>query len=197
MAYQELEIGEDGLSRCGWVGKDPEYMRYHDEEWGVPQPGDQMMFEKIALEGFQAGLSWITILRRRPGFREAFHDFDIDTVANYTEADVERLMNDERIIRNKAKINAVIKNARITQQLISAKPGALYELVWSHQPAETNPARKVLADIPAVTAESEALSKTLRALGFSFVGPTTMYALMQSEGLVNDHLEGCHRSRSG
>lgn len=196
MPYQDLEIGEDGLARCGWVGKDPEYMRYHDEEWGVPQPGDQMVFEKIALEGFQAGLSWITILRRRPGFREAFHDFDIDTVANYTEADVERLMSDERIIRNTAKINAVIKNARITQQLISAKPGALYELVWSHQPAEKNPTRKVLADIPAVTAESEALSKTLRALGFSFVGPTTMYALMQSEGLVNDHLEGCHRSTS-
>jgi DNA-3-methyladenine glycosylase I len=171
-------------------------MRYHDEEWGVPQSGDQLMFEKIALEGFQAGLSWITILRRRPGFRDAFHDFDIDTVANYTEADVQRLMSDERIIRNTAKINAVIKNARITQQLISAKPGALYELVWLHQPAETNPARKVLADIPAVTAESEALSKTLRALGFSFVGPTTMYALMQSEGLVNDHLEGCHRSTS-
>ena len=195
MAYQDLEIGEDGLARCGWVGSDPEYMRYHDQEWGVPQPGDQLMFEKIALEGFQAGLSWITILRRRPGFRDAFHGFDIDTVANYTEADVERLMTDERIIRNKAKITSVIKNARITQELTRDNPGALYELVWSHKPEVQNPTRKVMSDIPAVTAESEALSKTLRKLGFSFVGPTTMYALMQSEGVVDDHLVGCHRAK--
>lgn len=195
MAYPDLVTGEDGLARCGWVGSDAEYMRYHDEEWGVPQPGDQLMFEKIALEGFQAGLSWITILRRRPGFREAFHGFDISTVANYTDADVERLMKDERIIRNKAKIIAVIKNAQITQELIRDNPGALYELVWSHKPAAQNHTRKGLADIPAVTAESEALSKTLRKLGFSFVGPTTMYALMQSEGVVDDHLVGCHRAQ--
>ena len=195
MAYKDLEIGEDGLARCGWVGSDAEYMRYHDEEWGVPQPGDQLMFEKIALEGFQAGLSWITILRRRPGFRDAFHDFDIDTVANYTEADVERLMTDERIIRNKAKITSVIKNAQITRELTRDNPGALYELVWSHKPVVHNPTRKVMSDIPAVTAESEALSNTLRKLGFSFVGPTTMYALMQSEGVVDDHLVGCHRSQ--
>ena len=194
MAYPNLVIGDDGLARCGWVGSDADYMRYHDEEWGVPQPGDQFMFEKIALEGFQAGLSWITILRRRPGFRAAFDNFDIATVANYTDADVDRLMNDERIIRNKAKINSVIKNARITQELIADNPGALYDLVWSHQPSVQNPTRKVMTDIPAVTAESEALSKTLRKLGFSFVGPTTMYALMQSEGLVDDHLVGCHRS---
>ena len=195
MAYKDLEFGVDGLARCGWVGSDPEYMRYHDEEWGVPQPGDQLMFEKIALEGFQAGLSWITILRRRPGFRDAFHDFDIDTIANFTDADVERLMNDERIIRNKAKITSVIKNARITQELIRDNPGALYDLVWSHKPEVHNPTRQVISDIPAVTAESEALSKTLRKLGFSFVGPTTMYALMQSEGLVDDHLAGCHRAQ--
>ncbi|MDH6422937.1 DNA-3-methyladenine glycosylase I [Aurantimicrobium minutum] len=195
MAYPNLVIGDDGLARCGWVGSDVEYMRYHDEEWGVPQPGDQFMFEKIALEGFQAGLSWITILRRRPGFRDAFHNFDIAKVANYTDADVDRLMNDERIIRNKAKINSVIKNARITQELIADNPGALYDLVWSHQPDVQNPTRKVMTDIPAVTAESEALSKTLRKLGFSFVGPTTMYALMQSEGLVDDHLVGCHKAQ--
>ena len=194
MAYQNLVTGEDGLARCGWVGSDAEYMRYHDEEWGVPQQGDQLMFEKIALEGFQAGLSWITILRRRPGFRDAFHNFDINTVANYSDADVERLMNDERIIRNKAKINAVIKNARITQEFIANNPGALCDLVWEHKPAVQNPTRKLLTDIPAVTEESEALSKTLRKMGFSFVGPTTMYALMQSEGLVDDHLVGCHQA---
>ena len=194
MAWQNLVTGDDGLNRCGWVGSDAEYMRYHDEEWGVPQPGDQLMFEKIALEGFQAGLSWITILRRRPGFRAAFHDFDINTVAGYTDADVVRIMNDERIIRNKAKINAVIKNARITQELIADNPGALYDLVWEHKPAVQNPTRNHITDIPAVTPESEALSKTLRKMGFSFVGPTTMYALMQSEGLVDDHVVGCHRA---
>ena len=194
MAWQNLITGDDGVSRCGWVTSDAEYMRYHDEEWGVPQPGDQLMFEKISLEGFQAGLSWITILRRRPGFRAAFHDFDINTVAAYTDADVERLMNDERIIRNKAKINAVIKNARITQELVADNPGALYDLVWEHKPDVQNPTRNQITDIPAVTPESEALSKTLRKLGFSFVGPTTMYALMQSEGLVDDHVEGCHRA---
>lgn len=195
MAYKDLEIGADGLARCGWVGSDAEYMRYHDEEWGVPQVGDQAMFEKIALEGFQAGLSWITILRRRPAFRTAFHDFDIDTVSAFDEVDVERLMSNEGIIRNRAKIKATIHNARITQQLVQESPGALYDLIWSFKPETTPPHRhKNMADIPAVTAESESLSKHLRKLGFSFVGPTTMYALMQSEGVVDDHLQGCHRA---
>ena len=182
------------MQRCAWVTKDQIYIDYHDTEWGKPITGEDALFERISLEGFQAGLSWITILRRRPGFREAFHDFDIDTVANYTEADVEQLMNDERIIRNKAKINAVIKNARITQELVANKPGALYDLVWEHKPAVQNPTRNHITDIPAVTPESEALSKKLRKMGFSFVGPTTMYALMQSEGLVDDHVVGCHRA---
>ena len=204
MAYKDLEIGEDGLARCGWVGSDPEYMRYHDEEWGVKLFGDNNFFEKIALEAFQAGLSWITILRRRPGFRDAFDNFDIATVANYTDADIERLLNDERIIRNKAKIMATIKNARLTRELVENSPGALNDLIWSFEPMERtrqsacagdeSPRYTTLSELPAVTKESEQLSKALKKLGFTFVGPTTMYALMQSTGLVDDHLAGCHRA---
>lgn len=204
MAYLDLEIGDGGLARCGWVGKDPEYIRYHDEEWGVKLLGDQKLFEKLSLEAFQAGLSWITILKRRPGFREAFDNFDITTVANYTEADVERLMSDERIIRNKAKIVATIDNAKAAKALVSESPGALHDLIWSFQPmsrtrsnacaGDEHPRYSTLAEVPAVTTESEQLSKALKRLGFKFVGPTTMYALMQSAGLVDDHLAGCHRA---
>lgn len=204
MAYHDLEIGPDGLARCGWVGTDPEYIRYHDEEWGVKLLGDQKLFEKLSLEAFQAGLSWITILKRRPGFRDAFAHFDIATVASFTEADVERLMLDERIIRNRAKIVATIKNAQITQTLISDSPGALHDLIWSFQPLSRQrsnacagdelPRYHKLSDVPAVTTESEQLSKALKKLGFTFVGATTMYALMQSAGLVDDHLSGCHRA---
>lgn len=204
MAYLDLEIGDDGLARCGWVGKDPEYMRYHDEEWGVKLLGDQKLFEKLSLEAFQAGLSWITILKRRPGFRDAFDNFDITTVANYTEGDVERLMADERIIRNKAKIVATIDNAKAAKALVSDSPGALHDLIWSFQPmsraranacaGDEHPRYSTLAEVPAVTTESEQLSKALKRLGFKFVGPTTMYALMQSAGLVDDHLAGCHRA---
>lgn len=204
MAYQDLEIGEDGIARCGWVGTDPEYIRYHDEEWGVKLLGDQKLFEKLSLEAFQAGLSWITILKRRPGFRDAFSNFDIATVAGYSDADVERLMLDERIIRNRAKILATIENAKVTQSMLSDSPGALHDLIWSFQPMSgqrTNACAgdehgryQTLAEVPAVTTESEQLSKTLKKLGFKFVGATTMYALMQSAGLVDDHLAGCHRS---
>lgn len=204
MAYKDLEIGSDGLARCGWVGTDPEYIRYHDEEWGVKLLGDQKLFEKLSLEAFQAGLSWITILKRRPGFRDAFAHFDIATVASFTEADVERLMLDERIIRNRAKILATIKNAQITQTLIADSPGALHDLIWSFQPLSLQrsnacagdelPRYHKLSDVPVVTTESEQLSKALKKLGFTFVGATTMYALMQSAGLVDDHLSGCHRA---
>ena len=204
MTYQDLEIGADGLARCGWVGTDPEYIRYHDDEWGVKLLGDQKLFEKLSLEAFQAGLSWITILKRRPGFRDAFANFDIATVAGFTEADVERLMRDERIIRNRAKIVATIKNAQITQTLIANSPGALHDLIWSFQPLSCQrnnacagdelPRYQKLAEVPAVTTESEQLSKSLKKLGFTFVGATTMYALMQSAGLVDDHLAGCHRA---
>ncbi|MEY4533589.1 MAG: hypothetical protein RI926_1358 [Actinomycetota bacterium] len=204
MAYQDLEVGEDGLARCGWVGTDPEYMRYHDEEWGVKLLGDQKLFEKISLEAFQAGLSWITILKRRPGFRDAFDNFDIDRVASYSDGDVERLMLDERIIRNRAKIVATIENAKLTQAMLAQSPGALHDLIWSFQPMSrqrTNAGAgdeqtryRTLAEVPAVTIESEQLSKALKKLGFKFVGATTMYALMQSAGLVDDHLAGCHRA---
>lgn len=204
MAYKDLEIGEDGLARCGWVGTDPEYARYHDEEWGVKLLGDHKLFEKLSLEGFQAGLSWITILKRRPGFRDAFHNFDIDAVAAFAPDDVERLMRDERIIRNRAKIEATISNAQVAQQMIAQQPGALHDLIWSFQPISRQRANacagdeqvryQTLAEVPAVTTESEQLSKALKRQGFKFVGATTMYALMQSAGLVDDHLAGCHRA---
>jgi DNA-3-methyladenine glycosylase I len=190
----ELLVGDDGRARCGWIGADDEYRRYHDEEWGTPLHGDRAVFEKISLEGFQAGLSWITILRRRPGFRAAFDDFDIDAIAGYDESDVERLMLDARIIRNRAKVLATIGNARVTRDLIAEEPGALDRLVWSYAPTPGRPRPRSWAELPAVTPESLALSKDLKKRGFRFVGATTMYALMQSAGLVDDHLEGCWRS---
>ena len=185
--------GPDGRLRCGWANADPEYRRYHDEEWGVPLHGDRPLFEKMSLEGFQAGLSWITILRRRPAFREVFEDFDLDRVAAFTEADVERLMQEPRIIRNRAKIESTIANARVVRDLVAERAGALDELIWSHAPADHRPP-ETMADIPAVTPESVALSKALKNLGLRFVGPTTMYALMQSAGLVDDHVRDCWRS---
>lgn len=188
----DVVTGDDQLARCGWVGDDPEYRRYHDEEWGRPLHGDRALFEKISLEGFQAGLSWITILRRRPTFRAAFRDFDIDLVAEFDETDVERLMADPGIIRNRAKIDATISNARITRELISDDPGALDRVVWSFAP-EPGRRPRALAEIPAVTPEAAALSRALKKLGYRFVGPTTMYALMQSAGLVDDHVNGCWR----
>jgi DNA-3-methyladenine glycosylase I len=190
-------LGDDGLTRCAWSASDPEYRRYHDDEWGYPLHGDRPLFEKISLEAFQAGLSWITILKRRPAFREAFAHFEIERVAGMSDDDVESLVADTRIIRNRQKILATRQNARITLDLVRNSPGALDELVWSFAPpadgADT-PRPRTFADIAAVTDESTALSKRLRALGFRFVGPTTMYALMQSAGLVDDHVVGCWRA---
>ena len=182
----------DDNRRCPWVGTDPEYQRYHDEEWGQPLHGDRALFEKISLEGFQAGLSWITILKKRDAFRDLFQGFDIETVAAFDAADVEFLLADARIIRNRAKIEAVISNARIVHTMISnSAPGALDELVWSFA-LPTGKARPQQAEnIPAVTPESVALSKALKKLGLKFVGPTTMYALMQSSGVVDDHVADC------
>ncbi|MEO5535178.1 MAG: DNA-3-methyladenine glycosylase I [Pseudolysinimonas sp.] len=194
MTRSEILLGDDGRSRCGWVDSDLEYARYHDEEWGTALHGDRPLFEKISLEGFQAGLSWITILRRRPGFRAAFDGFEIDAVAAYDEAHVERLMLDDRIIRNRAKVLATIGNARLTVDLVRESPGALDALIWSFAPAAGRARPQTWAEIPAVTKESEALSTELRRLGYRFVGPTTMYALMQSAGLVDDHLSGCWRA---
>lgn len=188
-------LGEDGRNRCAWSAGDDEYRRYHDEEWGVELRGDRPLFEKLSLEGFQAGLSWITILRRRETFRAAFHDFDIDRVAELTEADVERLMLDPGIIRNRAKIVATIGNAGIIRQLVQDDPGALDRLMWSYAPPRgARPRPSNFGDVPAVTPESTALSKGLRSIGLRFVGPTTMYALMQSSGMVDDHVEGCWRA---
>jgi DNA-3-methyladenine glycosylase I len=188
-----LALGDDGMARCAWVGRDAEYARYHDEEWGVPLHGDRALFEKISLEGFQAGLSWISILRRRPAFREVFHGFDPVRVAQLGAVDVDRLMLDSRIIRNRAKIQATITNAAVTVELTRATPGALDSLVWSFAPPPA-PRPRGLGDVPAHTSESRALSAALRSLGFAFVGPTTMYALMQSGGLVDDHVAGCWRA---
>lgn len=185
-----LIAGPDDRARCAWVGDDAEYRRYHDEEWGTPLRGDRALFEKMALEGFQAGLSWITILRKRPRFREVFAAFDVDVVAEFDESDVERLMVDAGIIRNRAKIEATIGNARIVRTMAD---GELDALMWSFAPA-SRPRPASFADVPAVTPESTAMSKELRRRGFRFVGPTTMYALMQSAGMVDDHVEGCWRA---
>jgi DNA-3-methyladenine glycosylase I len=189
-------IGEDGRARCAWVGADEEYLRYHDEEWGTPLHGDRQLFEKLSLEGFQAGLSWITILRRRPTFRTAFAGFDIDAVAAFDQRDVERLMNDPGIIRNRAKIEATISNARVTQQLVAGSPGALDELLWGFAPPPRAAAPASFAELPATTDESTAASRALKKLGYRFVGPTTVYALMQSAGMVDDHVAGCWRARA-
>jgi DNA-3-methyladenine glycosylase I len=188
MTDTSVVVGDDGVPRCGWAANDSEYRRYHDEEWGRPLRDDQRLFEKLCLEGFQAGLSWITILRRRPAFRDAFADFDVAAVAAFTDADIERLLGDERIIRHRGKITATIDNARTTLALDES----LSELIWSFAPAARPAPLPALADVPAITPESTALSKALRSRGYTFVGPTTMYALMQSSGLVNDHVVGCH-----
>ncbi|XKG42169.1 DNA-3-methyladenine glycosylase I [Microbacterium marinum] len=172
------------------MGDDAEYRRYHDEEWGRPLHGDRALFEKMSLEGFQAGLSWITILRKRPRFREVFAGFEPEAVARFDEADVERLMGDAGIIRNRAKILATIGNAGLVTTMA---PGELDAFMWSFAP-EPGPRPTSLAEVPATTAASDAMSKALRKAGFRFVGSTTMYALMQSSGMVDDHVAGCHRA---
>ena len=189
-----LTTGDDGLHRCAWVGSDLEYQRYHDEEWGQPLHGDQALFEKITLEAFQSGLSWITILKRRPAFRSAFHGFDIAVVASLTDEEVDELVLDARIIRNRQKIVATRANAQLALVLVDGNPGALDELMWSFAPPPA-PRPTDLADIPAVTPESTAMSAALKKRGFRFVGPITMYALMQSTGMVDDHVEGCWRAQ--
>jgi len=183
---------EDGLERCSWLSTDPTYIDYHDTEWGVPVHGDREMFERISLEGFQAGLSWISILKRREGFRAAFNDFEPESVAAMSATDVERLMLDVGIIRNRAKILSTIQNAKIVLEM-QARGESLSELVWSFRPEPSNRAKSEFSWL-AVTPESKALSKELRLRGFGFVGPTTMYALMQATGMVNDHAPGCFKS---
>lgn len=182
-----LIIGPDGVARCAWVGDDAEYRRYHDEEWGRPLHGDRALFEKMALEGFQAGLSWITILRKRPRFREVFEGFEPAVVAAFGEDDIQRLMGDAGIIRNRAKIEATISNAAL---VLDMRDGELDAFMWSFAPVP-RPRPVSFAEVPATTPESDAMSKALRTRGFRFVGSTTMYALMQSAGMVDDHVEGC------
>ncbi|MEV6083215.1 DNA-3-methyladenine glycosylase I [Streptomyces parvulus] len=189
MSTGEAVAGPDGAPRCPWALSTVDYVTYHDEEWGRAVHGDVALFERLSLEAFQSGLSWITILRRREGFRAAFAGFSIPEVAAFTDADRERLLGDAGIIRNRAKIDATLANARV---LAGWAPGELDELIWSHAPDPAGrPAPKTLADVPAVTPESTALSKALKKRGLRFVGPTTAYALMQACGLVNDHLSRC------
>lgn len=183
--------------RCGWAGDDPLYQRYHDDEWGVPLHGDRALFEKLSLEAFQSGLSWITILRRRDGFRAAFAGFEIARVAAFDDADVERLLGDPGIIRNRAKIEATIANARVLRDWTGAEPGALDALIWSFQPPARARRPDSLSEIPAQTDASRALARALKERGLRFVGPTTAYALMQSAGLVDDHVSGCWRAEAG
>ena len=179
--------GPDGRLRCPWGLSTPDYVAYHDDEWGRPVHGDQAIFERLCLEAFQSGLSWLTILRKRENFRKAFAGFDIPAVAAFGDADVARLLADAGIVRNRAKVNAAITNARAA---LALKEG-LSDLVWSYAETEPRPAPRTLADLPAQTAASKALAKELRSRGFVFTGPVTVYAAMQACGLVNDHLEGC------
>ena len=186
-------MGEDGLARPAWASVDPLLREYYDTEWGLPVRDEQGLYERISLEGFQAGLSWATILRKRPAFRVAFHDFHPDTVAAFTEADVERLLQDPGIVRNRLKIRAAITNAKATVALRSE--GGLVDFVWSFQPVAT-PRPLTHAEIPTQSPESVALSKALRKKGFSFVGPTTMFALMEAIGMIDTHLADSHRRGS-
>jgi DNA-3-methyladenine glycosylase I len=189
-----LHKGTDGVVRCGWCGDDPLYQRYHDTEWGRALHGDDKVFEKISLEGMQAGLSWITILRKRENFRKAFKNYDIAKVARFTPDDVERLMGDAGIVRNRAKVTSAIDNANAALAM-KAEGVSLDEFCWSFAPAKRRTPLALDATIEAKTPESTAMSKALLKRGFRFVGATTMYAFMQSSGMVNDHFNGCHVAR--
>jgi DNA-3-methyladenine glycosylase I len=182
--------GDDGVNRCWWGDSTPEYRAYHDSEWGFPVDDDVRLFEKLSLEGFQAGLSWLTILRKREGFRKAFKGFDPETVARFKEKDIERLLQDASIIRHRGKIEAVINNAQRMLELRDSEGSSLAAYVWRFEP-EPQAEAHTRATLPATATESQALAKDLKRRGWRFVGPTTVYAFMQAMGLVNDHLEGC------
>ena len=184
----ELLIGIDGKPRCSWSGSAAEYVAYHDDEWGRPVRDDDGLFERVMLEAFQSGLSWITILRKREGFRAAFAGFSIEAVAGFGEPDIARLLVDDRIVRNRAKIEAAIANARAAAEL----PDGLAALLWSFAPAPRPRRLPALDEVPAQTPESTAMAKELKRRGFRFVGPTTAYATMQAVGMVDDHVDGCH-----
>jgi len=186
----DLVTGADGLARCAWGAATPEYAVYHDREWGRPVRTDDGLYERLTLEAFQSGLSWLTILRKREAFRAAFANFEISKVAAFGEADIDRLLADTGIVRNRAKIEAAIANARAAADL----DGGLAELLWSFAPPG-RPRPRSFAEISPTTAESTAMAKALKRHGFRFVGPTTAYALMQAVGMVDDHLVGCHAAR--
>ena len=185
-----IVVGDDGLARCWWADSAPEYRAYHDVEWGFPVGDDGRLFEKLSLEGFQAGLSWLTILRKREAFRGAFDGFDYERIARYDERDVERLLADAAIVRHRGKIEAVINNARRAIELVD-EHGSLAHFVWGFEPDAHGPGRE-RGEIASTSAESRALARELKRRGWRFVGPTTVYAFMQAMGLVNDHLTGCH-----
>jgi DNA-3-methyladenine glycosylase I len=184
----DLVTGADGLVRCSWAVSAPEYVAYHDDEWGRPVHDDDGVFERITLEAFQSGLSWITILRKRDGFRSAFAGFSIDKVARFSDRDVARLLADSGIVRNRAKIDAAIANAQVAAGL----PEGLSNLLWSFAPPPRPRRLSRLTAVPSQTPESTAMAKEFRRRGFRFVGPTTAYATMQAVGMVDDHVDGCH-----
>ncbi|MBO4164529.1 DNA-3-methyladenine glycosylase I [Micromonospora antibiotica] len=189
----QISTGADGVPRCGWCTATPVYVAYHDDEWGRPVHGEAPLFEHLALETFQAGLSWSTILHKRDAFRSAFDDFDPETVAGYDDTDVARLLGTEGIVRNRAKIEATIGNAR----LVVALAGDLDALLWSYAPTGARPRPRSTSQVPARTPESTAMARELKRRGFRFIGPVGAYALMQSTGMVDDHLVGCHRAVDG
>lgn len=189
-APASTRVGADGRVRCWWGSSAPEYLDYHDQEWGVPLHGDDALYERLCLEAFQSGLSWLTILRKRADFRRAFDGFVIDRVAGYDHTDIDRLMADASIVRNRAKIEAALNNARIAVEM---DPG-LDDVLWSFAPPARRSRPSTIADIQAITPESTAMAKELKRRGFKFFGPTTAYALMQATGMVDDHVSGCWRA---
>lgn len=192
LGKKPLEERRKMVERCSWCEGHPEYISYHDEEWGVPERDSRALFESLILEGFQSGLSWITILKKREGFRRAFAAFDPDVIANWGDDEIERLVQDEGIVRHRGKIAATIKNARAWQE-IEAK-GGFSEFIWRYVDGiPLQPQRAALSDVPAKTDLSTQISKDLKKAGFGFCGPTTVYAFMQAAGLVNDHVVTCHR----
>jgi len=191
MSVTSVVAGADGIPRCAWGASTPDYVAYHDQEWGVPLHGERELFERLTLEAFQSGLSWLTILRKREGFRAAFAGFHPEVVATFGAADRARLLADTGIVRNRRKVDAAIHNARAVLDL--RNDGGLDALVWAHAPAHHHRPQS-LGDLRATSPESVALTKALKARGFVFLGPTTVYAAMQACGLVDDHVAGCHRA---
>jgi DNA-3-methyladenine glycosylase I len=185
------------IKRCAWPGSDPLYVAYHDEEWGVPEYDDRSLYEKLVLDGFQAGLSWITILRKRENFRKAFHGFNPEKIARYGKRDTERLLKNEGIVRSRAKIEAAINGAKLWLDIMEKEPGGFRELIWKHVDGKPKINRfKTIKQVPAKTPMSEGLAKELKQRGFNFCGPVIVYAFAQAVGMVNDHVVDCHRYRT-